>query len=109
MRKILPPTKDILEHLLFKKLWSKKKVAKHYKVSIKVISRWMKQYNLTGLITPELQAQKRAITNANKPKTYDFKNLLKRAMKGEIIKIPGFNSDFLEEYLIEQEYPTDED
>ena len=38
-----------------------------------------------------------------------FKNLLKRAMKGGVIKIPGFNSDFLEEYLIEQEYPTDED
>lgn len=102
MQKITPPSEGELENLLFEKLWSKKKVAAHYGVNVNVISRWMKLYNMVGEITPKLQAKKRAITNAAKPKTYDFKKLLKRAIKGETIKVPGFNSDYLEEYLEEE-------
>lgn len=102
MQKIIPPPKEELGDLLFNKLWSKKKIAIHYKVNVNVLSRWMKQYDLVGKITPQLQAKKRAITNAAKPKKYDFNKLLERAVKGEIIKVPGFNSDFLEEYLDEK-------
>ena len=102
MQKILLPPKEDLENLLFEKLWSKRKVASHYEVSLPTLFNWMKQYDLVGKITPQLQAKKRAITNAAKPKKYDFNKLLKRAIKGEVIKVPGFNSDFLEEYLDEK-------
>lgn len=102
MQKISPPTEEELENLLLEQLWSKKKVAKHYKVSLPTVYKWMKDYGLVGLITPKLQAKKRALTNAAKPKTYDFNKLLKRAIKGEVIKVPGFNSDYLEEYLEEE-------
>lgn len=105
MQKIPLPTEEELENLLFTKLWSKKKVAQHYNVNINVITRWMRHYNMIGEITPKLQAKKRAITNAAKPKNYDFNKLLKRAIKGEVIKVPGFNSDYLEEYLEEEHNP----
>lgn len=99
MQKILLPSKEELEDLLFDKLWSKRKVANYYKISIPTLSSWMRDYDLIGKISPKLQAKKRAITNAAKPKKYDYNNLLKRAIKGEVIKVPGFNSDYLEEYL----------
>lgn len=99
MQKIPVPTEEELENLLFNKLWSKKKVAQHYNVNRNVVTRWMRQYDMIGKTTPKLQAKKRAATNAAKPKKYDYNNLLKRAIKGEVIKVPGFNSDYLEEYL----------
>ena len=107
MQKIPLPTEEELENLLFTKLWSKKKVAKHYNVNVNVITRWMRHYDMIGEITPKLQAKKRAITNAAKPKpkNHDFNKLLKRAIKGEVIKVPGFNSDYLEEYLEEEHNP----
>ena len=99
MQKISIPPVEELKDLLFNQLLSKKKVAKYYNVSVTTVFSWMREYNLVGLTPPKLQAKKRALTNSTKPKTYDFNDLLKRAINGEIIKVPGFNSEYLEEYL----------
>lgn len=105
MQKITPPSKDELEDLLFRKMWTKKKVQEYYKVCMPVLSRWMKQYDLTYKITPKMQAKKREMTNKLKPPK--FNTLLKKALKGEKVKVKGFNSDFLEEYLVDQEFITE--
>lgn len=109
MQKIPVPTEEELENLLFNELWSKKKVAQHYNVNRNVVTRWMRQYDMIGETTPKLQAKKRALTNAAKSKTCNFDKLLKRAIKGEVIKVPGFNSDYLEEYLEEKHNPLIEE
>lgn len=92
-------TKGELKDLLFNKIWSKKKIANHYNVSSGTINRWMKKYDLVGKTPIELQKKKRLITISTK---HNFNSLLKRAIKGEVIRVPGFNSDFTEEYLEEK-------
>lgn len=87
------PSKEILEDLLFTKGYSKKRICTILAVGKPVLSRWMKYYNLTGLITPEMQKIKREKTIAMKS----------RALEGETIEEPGFNSEFLEEYYMEQQ------
>lgn len=90
MQKIVEPSKEELEDLLFNQLLSKKKVAQHYNVCIGVIIRWMKKYNIS--IPVEIQKQKRAKTRLSKKN-----NPVKKTIR------PGFNSEFLEEYAVEEE------
>lgn len=68
MQRITPPSEDELDDLLFEKLWSKKKVCKHYGVCLPVVSRWMKMYGMTGLISPKLRAKKARMTMKEKKK-----------------------------------------
>ena len=104
MKKIIPPSKEELEELLFEKLWTKKQIREHYKVSKRLFRRWMIQYDLIGEITMRQKVNKWKKTLSQKPKKFNFKALLKRALKGEKICVPGFNSDFVEEYLNEPYY-----
>lgn len=93
MQKIVPPDKIELENLLFNQMMSKKKIAAHYSVCKKTLNTWMRQYGLVNKIPIELQKAKRERTNMLKTK----------ALQGEEVNVPGFNSEFIEEYMIEIE------
>lgn len=102
MQKIVPPSEEELDKLLFEKLWSKREISKHYGVSLPTISKWMKMYDMMGMIPPKLRAKKAQQTMKNKSKKPNLERLFQRATRGEKIKVPGFNSDFLEEYQLEE-------
>lgn len=105
MQKITIPSKEELIDLLFVQKLSKKAICKIYDVCLPCLSRWMKFHGLTGTLTPELLVEKRKRTLEEK---YKNKSLLERALEGEKIIQPGFNSDFLEEYIVEQQEKENE-
>lgn len=93
MQRITPPPKEELEDLMFNQMLSKKKLALHYGVCIRVIRRWMANYDLLNRTPIELQKLKRERT----------KMLKQKALEGESVVKIGFNSEFIEEYVIEAE------
>ena len=66
MQKVKPPSEDELDDLLFEKLWSKRRVSKHYGVSLPTVSKWMRMYGMTGLISLKLRIKKAKITMEEK-------------------------------------------
>ena len=93
MQKIAEPPKEELEKLLFDQLLSKRKIAQSYGVCMKVVTRWLNTYNLKEkAITKELQQLKR-----DKTRELNRKGVIRKIVR------PGFNSEFLEEYAVEEE------
>ena len=104
MQKIPVPPKEVLLDFLYNKMMSKKKIAGYFVVSKTTGSAWMKNYNITGTLPPELLEEKRSRTNLKKSQAKEY---LERTLKGEDIVVQGFNSEFAEDYLMEETYENE--
>ena len=104
MQKIPVPPKEVLLDFLYNKMMSKKKIARYFVVSKTTVSAWMKNYNITGTLPPELLVEKRRRTNLKKSQAKEY---LERTLKGEDIVVQGFNSEFAEDYLMEETYENE--
>lgn len=102
-KKEVPPKEELID-LLFNKMLSKRAICIKYSVGLPCLSRWMKNYNITGTLPPELLVEKRRRTNLKKSQAKEY---LERTLKGEYIVVSGFNSEFAEDYLMEETYENE--
>ena len=102
-KKEVPPKEELID-LLFNKMLSKRDICIKYSVGLPCLSRWMKNYNITGTLPPELLVEKRRRTNLKKSQAKEY---LERTLKGEDIVVSGFNSEFAEDYLMEETYENE--